>query len=170
VLLLDEPTNHLDLDMREALAEALADFDGAIVLVSHDRHLIGLVCETFWRVADGRVESFKGDLDEYAVWLGARANKSAEPSPEPAAPKARPKPRPDLQTSRRQQQLATLEQKLQGLAMELAALEKDLADPFVYEGRRDELTRLVSRHATVRDAHGALEAEWLELYGQLEAS
>ncbi len=176
VLLLDEPTNHLDLDMREALAEALADFDGAIVLVSHDRHLIGLVCETFWRVADGRVESFKGDLDEYAVWLGARANKSAEPSPEPAAPaakagpKARPKSRPDLQTSRRQQQLATLEQKLQGLAMELAALEKDLADPCVYEGRRDELTRLASRHATVRDAHGALEAEWLELYGQLEAS
>ena len=67
VLLLDEPTNHLDLDMREALAEALSDFPGAIVLVSHDRHLIGLVCETFWRVADGHVEEFNGDLDEYAA-------------------------------------------------------------------------------------------------------
>ena len=54
MLLLDEPTNHLDLEMREALAEALSDFPGAIVLVSHDRHLTGLVCETFWRVADGQ--------------------------------------------------------------------------------------------------------------------
>jgi ATP-binding cassette subfamily F protein 3 len=77
VLLLDEPTNHLDLEMREALAEALSDFPGAIVLVSHDRHLTGLVCETFWRVCDGQVEEFKGDLDEYAVWLRARGNKSA---------------------------------------------------------------------------------------------
>jgi len=77
VLLLDEPTNHLDLEMREALAEALSDFPGAIVLVSHDRHLTGLVCETFWRVADGRVEAFDGDLDDYAVWLRARGSKAA---------------------------------------------------------------------------------------------
>ena len=77
VLLLDEPTNHLDLDMREALAEALSDFAGAIVLVSHDRHLIGLVCETFWRVADGKVEPFDGDLDEYAAWLRSRGSNAA---------------------------------------------------------------------------------------------
>jgi ATP-binding cassette subfamily F protein 3 len=74
VLLLDEPTNHLDLEMREALAEALSDFGGAIVLVSHDRHLTGLVCETFWRVADGKVDEFKGDLDEYAAWLRSRSS------------------------------------------------------------------------------------------------
>ncbi|MEO7433582.1 MAG: ABC-F family ATP-binding cassette domain-containing protein [Dokdonella sp.] len=80
VLLLDEPTNHLDLEMREALAEALSDFGGAIVLVSHDRHLTGLVCETFWRVADGKVEEFKGDLDEYAAWLRSRSSNSGEPS------------------------------------------------------------------------------------------
>ena len=92
VLLLDEPTNHLDLEMREALAEALSDFAGAIVLVSHDRHLTGLVCDTFWRVADGKVEQFDGDLDDYAAWLrsrgsgasaaDARKGKSA-PSPKP---------------------------------------------------------------------------------------
>ena len=73
VLLLDEPTNHLDLDMREALAEALSDFDGAIVMVSHDRHLVGLVCDKFVRVADGVVEPFDGDLDEYAAWLRSRS-------------------------------------------------------------------------------------------------
>ena len=78
VLLLDEPTNHLDLDMREALAEALSDFPGAIVLVSHDRHLTGLVCETFWRVADGHVGEFKGDLDEYAAWLRSRGSNAVE--------------------------------------------------------------------------------------------
>ncbi len=80
VLLLDEPTNHLDLEMREALAEALSDFGGAIVLVSHDRHLTGLVCETFWRVADGVVEEFDGDLDEYATWLRSRASKAGTSS------------------------------------------------------------------------------------------
>ncbi len=74
VLLLDEPTNHLDLEMREALAEALSDFDGAIVMVSHDRHLIGLVCDTFWRVADGVAQPFDGDLDAYASWLRTRDN------------------------------------------------------------------------------------------------
>ena len=76
VLLLDEPTNHLDLETREALAEALSDFGGAIVLVSHDRHLTGLVCNTYWRVADGHVEAFDGDLDDYAAWLRSRGGKS----------------------------------------------------------------------------------------------
>jgi ATP-binding cassette subfamily F protein 3 len=88
VLLLDEPTNHLDLEMREALAEALSDFDGAIVLVSHDRHLTGLVCDTFWRVADGKVEEFKGDLDEYAAWLRSRgSNGGSEQEPRKAPAK-----------------------------------------------------------------------------------
>lgn len=76
VLLLDEPTNHLDLETREALAEALSDFGGAIVLVSHDRHLTGLVCDTYWRVADGSVDAFAGDLDEYAAWLRTRGSKA----------------------------------------------------------------------------------------------
>ena len=71
LLLLDEPTNHLDLDMREALADALADYDGALVLVSHDRHLLGMVCDSFWRVADGMVESFDGVLPD----AGARGQR-----------------------------------------------------------------------------------------------
>jgi ATP-binding cassette subfamily F protein 3 len=173
VLLLDEPTNHLDLDMREALAEALSDFDGAIVLVSHDRHLIGLVCDTFWRVADGRVEPFEGDLDEYATWLGARANKSAAgstgagrssaPTPAPEVKKTNPK------AGRRQQEVARLEAKLLVMATELATLEGQLSDPGVYAGRAQELAGLASRHAAVREAHEALEMQWLTLYGQLEA-
>ena len=193
VLLLDEPTNHLDLDMREALAEALSDFDGAIVLVSHDRHLIGLVSDTFWRVADGRVESFDGDLDAYAVWLSARASKSAESASEPAKspvaarlpaadrPQAAekggsgPKPatksaaKPDAQTSRRRQELAKLEKTLELKAAELSALELQLSSPGTYANDPATLTALTRRHAAVREAHEALEADWLTLYGQLEA-
>src|SRR5690606_38465437 len=97
VLLLDEPTNHLDLEMREALAEALSDFAGAIALASHDRRLIGLVSDTFWRVAEGVVKPSDGDLDEYAAWLRSRpaidrpaAAPAAATMPAPAAKAAKP--------------------------------------------------------------------------------
>jgi ATP-binding cassette subfamily F protein 3 len=69
LLLLDEPTNHLDLVTREALALALNGFEGALLLVSHDRALLRAVCDEFWLVADGRVEPFNGDLDDYQRWL-----------------------------------------------------------------------------------------------------
>ena len=147
VLLLDEPTNHLDLEMREALAEALSDFDGAIVMVSHDRHLIGLVCDTFWRVADGVVEPFAGDLDEYAAWLRSRpgaqgtkqkaaeqkaadakqgGGKPAEPAPLAAAakPAGRKPPNP--------YKLAEAEKRVGDLEAALADLDARMADPVVF--------------------------------------
>src|SRR4249919_393014 len=117
VLLLDEPTNHLDLDMREALAEALSDFDGAIVMVSHDRHLIGLVCETFWRVADGVAQPFDGDLDAYAVWLRSR---EATDSRTKAAAKATPAPAAGATNA------SELSRQRDALAAELARAEEDL--------------------------------------------
>jgi ATP-binding cassette, subfamily F, member 3 len=172
VLLLDEPTNHLDLDMREALAEALADYDGAIVLVSHDRHLIGLVCDTFWRVSDGQMERFKGDLDEYAAWLRTRLNrggdKPAKPAPVLASPPPAPAARPDGKARRR---LESLEQRLQALMSEQAQLEARLADPALYgDGAdRSELPALAQRHASLGEEISAVEAEWLSLTEQLEA-
>jgi ATP-binding cassette, subfamily F, member 3 len=172
VLLLDEPTNHLDLDMREALAEALADYDGAIVLVSHDRHLIGLVCDTFWRVSDGHMERFKGDLDEYAAWLRTRLNrgsdKPAKPAPVPAASPPAPAARPDGKARRR---LENLEQRLQALMSEQTQLEARLADPALYgDGAdRSELPALAQRHASLGEEISAVEAEWLSLTEQLEA-
>ena len=172
VLLLDEPTNHLDLDMREALAEALADYDGAIVLVSHDRHLIGLVCDTFWRVSDGHMERFKGDLDEYAAWLRTRLNrggdKPAKPAPVQVAPPPAPAARPDGKARRR---LENLEQRLQALMSEQAQLEARLADPNLYGDGADrlELPALAQRHAALGEEISAIEAEWLSLTEQLEA-
>ena len=125
VLLLDEPTNHLDLDMREALAEALSDFDGAIVLVSHDRHLIGLVSDTFWRVADGRVEPFDGDLDEYAAWLRARpAANGATSRPQTPTPRARAAAKPKARAKVNPHKLAKAEARVAELEAELATIEK----------------------------------------------
>jgi len=166
VLLLDEPTNHLDLDMREALAEALSDFPGAIVLVSHDRHLIGLVCETFWRVADGKVESFNGDLDEYAAWLRSRNN---EPRPAKAAAKAAPAPAPKPVRSRHESDLAAkrltqVEARIALLQDELSRIETQLADPAIYGNDGGiEIGQLAQRQGELAKEKDGLESEWLEL-------
>ncbi len=78
LLLLDEPTNHLDLEMRQALALALQDYPGAVVMVSHDRHLLRTVIDEFYLVADGRAAPFDGDLDDYAKWAAANPRDAAE--------------------------------------------------------------------------------------------
>ncbi|TYT23051.1 ABC-F family ATP-binding cassette domain-containing protein [Luteimonas viscosa] len=163
VLLLDEPTNHLDLDMREALAEALSDFDGAIVLVSHDRHLIGLVSDTFWRVSDGVVKPFDGDLDEYAAWLRsrpagdqARAQAKAPPVPEP--PPAKPQPRVNPH------KLGKAEARVADLERALAETESALADPGSY-AEAGRLVELGQRQARLRAQLEDAEAELLALYG-----
>ncbi len=171
VLLLDEPTNHLDLDMREALAEALSDFDGAIVMVSHDRHLIGLVCETFWRVAGGKVEAFDGDLDEYAAWLRSRpanANETAKADKltpaVPVAAAAAPAPKPKA-VKINPHKLAQAEARVGELAAQLAALDGELADPKVYaiDGGAHAIA-LGKRQALLRGELEVAEAALLALY------
>ncbi len=183
LLLLDEPTNHLDLDMREALADALADFDGALVLVSHDRHLLGMVCDSFWRVADGVVESFDGDLDDYAKWLRTRgtANKKAAKAGAAAKPVVKIEPEETPEERRRnaaaqrdnektsRQRVKRIETRNAAIDTELAALEVQLADPATYNGPTQEMMRLGQRQTELRREKEALEAEWLELYEQLEA-
>jgi ATP-binding cassette subfamily F protein 3 len=176
LLLLDEPTNHLDLDMREALADALAGFDGALVLVSHDRHLLGLVCDSFWRVADGKAEPFDGDLDDYARWLrgrGAEARKSETPG-EATGPSAADRRRAAAaqreQEKAQRQKVKKLEARLAAIDAELAALETRLADPATYEGSTAALMKLGQQQAELRREKEQVEAEWLELYEQLEAS
>ncbi|MFA5590582.1 MAG: ATP-binding cassette domain-containing protein [Lysobacteraceae bacterium] len=164
LLLLDEPTNHLDLDMREALAEALADFPGAIVLVSHDRHLIGLVCDSFWRVAGGRVEEFDGDLDAYAAWLRSRPATNGEAKAkavEKPAPKAAARTAPDPAIARR---LRRIEARLEQVRSERAEVEQALADPDIYTSAGHErLAELGIRQAELAREQDDLETEWLEL-------
>jgi ATP-binding cassette subfamily F protein 3 len=167
VLLLDEPTNHLDLDMREALAEALSDYDGAIVMVSHDRHLIGLVCETFWRVADGHVEPFSGDLDEYAAWLRARAGKSAADKPGKAAsvPESRPKAAPAEKKSPHAKKIGQLESRLAAIESECAHIAGELADPDLYNSDGGgTVVVLTQRQQALAKERESLEGDLLALY------
>ena len=182
LLLLDEPTNHLDLDMREALADALSDFDGALVLVSHDRHLLGLVCDSFWRVADGVVEGFDGDLDDYAKWLRSRgsANKKAAKAgagkkEAPVAKIESPEERKRNHAAAREnekvsrQRVKKIETRTATIDAELTKLETTLADPATYNGPTGEMMRLGQRQTELRKEKDALETEWLELQEQLEA-
>ena len=173
VLLLDEPTNHLDLDMREALAEALSDFDGAIVLVSHDRHLIGLVCETFWRVADGHVEAFDGDLDAYAAWLRSRGgSESKKNTTEPAAKKAVARSADvDPLSKQQRSRFKQVEMRIAELQSELAQVNAKLADPAIYGNDGGiEIGQLGQRQEALTREHAVLEAEWLALYERLETA
>ncbi|WP_448666766.1 ABC-F family ATP-binding cassette domain-containing protein [Pseudoxanthomonas mexicana] len=164
VLLLDEPTNHLDLEMREALAEALSDFDGAIVMVSHDRHLIGLVCDTFWRVADGVVEPFAGDLDEYAAWLRTRASAQgskplrSEPAP---APKATPAPARKVNPVK----LAAAEARVAELERQLAEVDARLAEPKTYADA-DLAARLGREREDLQQQLARAEEAWSALYDE----
>jgi len=158
VLLLDEPTNHLDLEMREALAEALADFDGAIVMVSHDRHLLGLVCDSFWRIADAQLAPFAGDLDDYALWLRSRATAQGSPKmPQTAPIKAAPTKKPV-----NAHKLHTAEQKVMQLEAALAALDTQLSQASVCADTHKTAALARERERVVAQL-GQAEAQWLEL-------
>ncbi|GAB3731026.1 ABC-F family ATP-binding cassette domain-containing protein [Luteimonas pelagia] len=171
LLLLDEPTNHLDLDMREALAEALADFEGAIVLVSHDRHLIGLVSDRYERVARGHVAPFDGDLDEYTAWLRSGAGDAertgpvapSAPAPAPAAPAA-PAASAGRAVKINPQKLREAEARVAGLEARLSDVEQALADPGAYAGGGTRAADLTREQAKLRGELDAAESELLSLY------
>ncbi|MDI1254324.1 ATP-binding cassette domain-containing protein [Thermomonas sp.] len=164
MLLLDEPTNHLDLDMREALAEALSDFDGAIVMVSHDRHLIGLVCDEYWRVAGGKVEPFDGDLDEYAAWLRSRPGSD---NPKTPAPKAQPAVEAPAVVTKKAKgnphKLQKAEAQVVELEAKLAALVAQLADPKVYADTA-RVAELGREQAVLQSRLETAEADLLAIY------
>ena len=176
LLVLDEPTNHLDLDMRGALADALNDYPGALVLVAHDRHLLGLVCDSFWRVADGHVEPFDGDLDDYARWLrgrnGGAGEREAAAAPQTADPRER---RREAAAERDRQRalrknLDKVEARMAKVDAALVALQERLADPAIYEGPTAVLADIGREQNALREAKAALETEWLQRFEELEAA
>ncbi|HEX7324995.1 MAG TPA: ATP-binding cassette domain-containing protein [Rhodanobacteraceae bacterium] len=174
LLVLDEPTNHLDLDMRGALADALNDYPGALVLVAHDRHLLGLVCDSFWRVADGALAPFDGDLDDYARWLRGRGDgvsDTADGSPATSNPRER---RREAAAKREQmrgmrKRVQTIEARIEAIATELAGLQERLADPKVYAGPTAALADLGRQQNALHAEQASLEAEWLVCSEALEA-
>ena len=157
LLLLDEPTNHLDIDMREALTVALQGFEGGLVVVSHDRHLIKTVADTLWLVADGKLKVFDGDLDDYQQWLKTRA-KADQSQPKPKTAK---KPPRDLLDQLRRE-LTQIERRIAANAAEQTAMGT-VADPTSDKRLADKRARLT------RDA-ALLESRWMEVGIAIEAA
>ncbi len=179
LLLLDEPTNHLDLEMREALTLALQETEAAVVLVSHDRHLLRTTVDELWLVADGAAVPFDGDLDDYAAWLASRRGQSKSGTP----------PRPDMGSRRGSRATSEadrksaqairrpliresemLEKELAGLQAEKAALDARAADPTLYaSGDRTVIDGLHTRQAELATLIESTEARWIEVNEKLEA-
>ena len=174
LLLLDEPTNHLDLEMRHALSMALQSYSGAIVLVSHDRHLLRLVTDVFWLVADGRAGPYDGDLDDYAQWL-----RRSDPEPEETVSQATTTDRDRKRSeAQRRQRLSPLkaavtrcEQRLQALGAEASALEAKLAagDLYVAEAKAT-LKETLARAADIKRQLAEAEEDWLRAAEALEVA
>jgi ATP-binding cassette subfamily F protein 3 len=162
LLLLDEPTNHLDLDTREALAVALAQFEGTLVLVSHDRHLLRATTDKLLIVAGGELREFDGDLDDYRDWLLKRdlVPKKNEKKAVPGKPKA-------FNRKPIEARLKRLEELLSRLGAQKAQIERRLADPKVYQDPQ-ALQSALADQAYVAKETAQVEAEWLQKQAELE--
>jgi ATP-binding cassette subfamily F protein 3 len=177
LLILDEPTNHLDLDARDALVRALSEFEGAVLLISHDPHLVELVADRLWLVGDGKVTPFEGDMAEYRSWL-IEQNRASNRATKPDAQgtQSRKDDRRDRAEARKAQAplrkiIKDAEAKLAKLATERAKIETTLADPALYtDGKTNEVTKLNTRLAAIGKEQAELEEKWLEAEAELEAS
>jgi len=174
LLLLDEPTNHLDLDMRHALETALMDYAGAVVLVSHDRHLLSSTCDALWLVADGRCQDFDGDLSDYARWLGTRdtTRESAPKNGNRTSAKEERKASADQRVLVRTHKdtIKKLDTQMARLQKDLAALDARVADPAMYEASRSgEVAKLLKEQSELKKKLAKTEEEWLAASEQLAA-
>ncbi len=179
LLLLDEPTNHLDLEMRQALSVALIEYTGALVAISHDRHLLRSVCDELLIVHDGQVDRFNRSLDDYPAWL-----KEQEETSEQAVAKWIDAPAKSINKKQQRQEQAekrkrlkpyqdkvkAVETALASKREKLAELEAGLADESIYAdpGRKDELTQMIQDQAATKSTIESLEWEWLEASEALE--
>ncbi|WP_435038420.1 ATP-binding cassette domain-containing protein [Pseudomonas neuropathica] len=177
LLLLDEPTNHLDLEMRLALTMALQEFSGAVLVVSHDRHLLKSTTDNFYLVADGKVEEFDGDLEDYARWLVEYRQRNAPVSNTPVNPDKTDKKAQRQAAAALRQQLAPhkreadkLEAELGKLHEKLAKVDASLGDSDIYEpARKNELRDLLAEQAKLKVREGELEEAWMEALEVLES-
>jgi ATP-binding cassette subfamily F protein 3 len=179
LLLLDEPTNHLDLEMRQALSVALIEYMGALVVISHDRHLLRSVCDELLIVHDGIVDRFDRSLDDYPTWLREQEEKSelamAKWNDGPVKSVNRKQQRREQAQQRQrlkplQDQVRKVEKALASHRARMAELESRLADESIYADpdRKDELTQLFQDQAAVKSTIESLEVEWLEASESLE--
>ena len=173
LLLLDEPTNHLDLEMRHALTMALQEFDGAMILVSHDRHMLRSICDTLLLVAEGGVSPFNGDLDDYSAWLMEQRGGEGETETAGNPTSKKEKRRQQAEQRKNEQplrrELKRLEQLLETLQQKRSAVAEQLADPAIYQSGNGELLKALNiEHSALSEQLEATEEEWLSLSEALE--
>jgi ATP-binding cassette subfamily F protein 3 len=185
LLLLDEPTNHLDLETREALTDALAQFEGTLMLVSHDRHLLRATTDTFLIVADGKLMPFDGDLDDYRDWLfrtrlaPAKEASSSPANGETAATTVDRREQKRLEAGERQRlsslkkpiesRIKKLEEQMNRLQARKAEIDAKLADPAIYDAaKKDELKALIAEQGVCGRELEDVEMAWLEQQEALE--
>jgi ATP-binding cassette subfamily F protein 3 len=182
LLLLDEPTNHLDLDMREALVIALQEFEGAMVLVSHDRHLLVSTVDEFWMVADGSVQPYDGDLDDYASWLKERQKAQQASAVTQSVSTDTNTVKVDKKQDRKEaaeqrerlrplkQKVQKLEKEMEKLGAELATVEALLGDASIYEAdQKAKLQQALQQQGSLKSRLSEVEEEWLMLSDELES-
>jgi ATP-binding cassette subfamily F protein 3 len=169
LLILDEPTNHLDIDAREALIRALADFPGAVLLITHDPHLVELVADRLWLVADGTVKPFDGDLDDYRALLAERARPAGKAEAVNRRDERRERADARAALAPLRKRARDAEARIAKLAAERAGIEARLADPDFYTpARKAEVVAAQARLAAVKRLEHAAEADWLAAEEALE--
>lgn len=174
LLLLDEPTNHLDLQMRQALSMSLQNYEGALVIIAHDRHLIRSVCDELYIVHEGQCTPYKDDLDTYSAWLSAqnsndKANdKETETSASNKAQNKKANRKNEAEKRRLLKpytdRIRKAERQMEKLRTQLSTFEEQLADSDLYsnEQRKDEMKNLLQQQAEHKQALDEVEMEWLE--------
>ena len=171
LLILDEPTNHLDIDAREALVRALADYQGAVLLITHDPHLVELVADRLWLVGDGTVKPYDGDMDDYRALLVERARPARAEAATTRRDDRRERAEARVQTAPLRRQARDAEALIAKIEAERAKIEARLADPALYTGTKPgEITQLQQRLATLGRELDAAETAWMEAEAELEAA
>lgn len=183
LLLLDEPSNHLDVQTREALATALAEFEGSVLLVSHDRHLLRTTVDNFWIVADGKVIEFEGDLEDYQAWSSdrqqhrRRQERLEESNNSPSVDRKEQKrleaqERQRLSTLRKplERELQKVEKQMSTQQARITEIDRLIGDENFYsDARRDERVAILAEHGGLTAKQQILEEQWLTLSGEIEA-
>ena len=171
LLLLDEPTNHLDIDARDALVKALGDFEGAVLVITHDPHLVELVADRLWLVGEGTVRPYDGDMDDYRALLVERARPVAKSDTTTRRDDRRERADARLAVAPLRKQAKDAEALLAKLTAERTKIETKLADPALYApGRVAEVTAANARLAAIRRESETAELEWLEAEEALQAA
>ena len=175
LLILDEPTNHLDIDSRRALIEALNDYNGAVILISHDRHLIEATVDRLWLVNEGTVKAFEGDMEEYRSIIVQSGKGKDDKDRKGAAGETANKADQRKANADRRASLAPLRKKINEiesltakLQKQIQALDAELADPALYEKTPAKATEKAKQRADAVAKLGAAEDHWLELSAEYE--